>query len=83
MISTFFFGGGGVAGACFSAYCEYRRCRSALMCCHISAESVNGRRTDRKSTKNVYPVVRVVSVAMKVVAEKRIKRMSNAYVLDK
>ena len=40
-----------------------------LRCCHISSDSVNGRRTDRKSTKNVYPVVKVVSVAMKVVAE--------------
>ena len=40
-----------------------------LRCCHISPDSVNGRRTDRKSTKNVYPVVKVVSVAMKVVAE--------------
>ena len=38
-------------------------------CCHISPDSVNGRRTDRKNTKNVYPVVKVVSVAMKVVAE--------------
>ena len=42
---------------------------SLLRCCHISPDSVNGRRTDRKSTKNVYPVVKVVSVAMKVVAE--------------
>ena len=41
----------------------------ALRCCHISPDSVNGRRTDRKSIKNVYPVVKVVSVAMKVVAE--------------
>ena len=42
---------------------------ACLRCCHISPVSVNGRRTDRKSTKNVYPVVKVVSVAMKVVAE--------------
>ena len=42
---------------------------SMLRCCHISPDSVNGRRTDRKSTKNVYWVVKVVSVAMKVIAE--------------
>ena len=47
----------------FSVPCQ------VLRCCHISPDSVNGRRTDRKSTKNVYPVVKVVSVAMKVVAE--------------
>ena len=41
----------------------------SLRCCHISPDSVNGRRTDRKNTKNVYPVVKVVSVAMKVVIE--------------
>ena len=38
-------------------------------CCHISPDSANGRRTDRKNAKNVYPVEKVVSVAMKVVAE--------------
>ena len=40
-----------------------------LRCCLISPDTVNGRRTDRKSAKNVYPVVKVVLVAMKVVAE--------------
>ena len=40
-----------------------------LRCCHISPDSANGRRTDRKNAKNVYPVEKVVSVAMKVVAE--------------
>ena len=42
---------------------------SLLKCGHISPDSVNGRRTDRKNTKNVYPVMKVVSVAMKVVTE--------------
>ena len=41
----------------------------ALGCCHISPDSANGRRTDRKNAENVYPVGKVVSVAMKVVAE--------------
>ena len=40
-----------------------------LRCCHVSPDSANGRRTDRKNAKNVYPVEKVVSVAMKVVAE--------------
>ena len=40
-----------------------------LRCCHISPDSANGRRTDRENAKNVYPVEKVVSVAMKVVAE--------------
>ena len=40
-----------------------------LRCCHISPDSVNGCRTDRKNAENVYPVEKVVSVAMKVVAE--------------
>ena len=46
-------------------------CRVAknFRCCHISPDSANGRRTDRKNAKNVYPVEKVVSVAMKVVAE--------------
>ena len=46
-----------------------RGIKRGLGCCHISPDNVNGRRTDRKSTKIVYPVVKVVSVAMKVVAE--------------
>ena len=40
-----------------------------LRCCHISPDSAYGRRTDRKIAKSVYPVEKVVSVAMKVVAE--------------
>ena len=40
-----------------------------LMCCHILTDKGNGRRTDRKNAKKVYPVVKVVSVAMKVLAE--------------
>ena len=40
-----------------------------LRCCHILTDKGNGRRTDRKNAKNVYPVVKVVSVAMNVVAE--------------
>ena len=43
--------------------------KKILWCCHISPDSVNGRRTDRKNTKNVYPVMKVVSVAVRVVAE--------------
>ena len=39
------------------------------MCCHILTDKGNGRRTDRKNAQNVYPVVKVVSVAMKVLAE--------------
>ena len=42
---------------------------SMSKCCHISPDSANGRQTDRKNTKNVYPLEKVVSVAMKVVAE--------------
>ena len=39
-------------------------------CCHILTDKGNGRRTDRNlHAKNVYPVVKVVSVAMKVFAE--------------
>ena len=41
----------------------------AYRCCHISPDSANGRRTDGKNAKYVYPVEKVVSVAMKVVAE--------------
>ena len=46
-----------------------RTSHSSLRCCHISPDSANGQRTDRKNAKNDYPVEKVVSVAMKVVAE--------------
>ena len=39
--------------------------KNSLRCCHILTDKGN----DRKNAKNVYPVVKVVSVAMKVVAE--------------
>ena len=41
----------------------------ALWCCHILTDKGNGRQTDRKSAKNVYPVMEVVSVAVKIIAE--------------
>ena len=49
--------------------CQAIMCCSSLRCCHISPDSANGRRTDRKNAKNVYPVEKVVLVAMEVVAE--------------
>ena len=41
--------------------------RKSLWCCHILTDKGCGRQTDRKSPKNVYSVMEVVSVAVKVV----------------
>ena len=41
----------------------------SLKVCHISPDSVNDAERTEKLQKNVYPVVKVVSVAMKFVAE--------------
>ena len=48
-----------------------------LWCCHISTDNGYGRRTDRKNAtfflSGVHPVMKVVSMAMRVFAE-RVRR---------
>ena len=41
----------------------------SLWCFHTLTDKGNGRRTDRKNVKNVYPVMEVVSMAVNVDAE--------------
>ena len=69
-----------------SVLCEQNMPIIKLRCCHISPDSVNGRRTDRKSTKKCLSGGESRlggDEGRRRMCKKRIKRMSNAYVPDK
>ena len=72
--------------SCYWRLLESRFVQLGLRCCHISPDSVNGRRTDRKSTKKCLSGGESRlggDEGRRWMCKKLIKRMSNAYVPDK